>query len=145
MSASLGATASRARRLLVGGLLGALAAGAAAVVGCGVADGAPGAAVAGGAVVAVVAFFALGQAVQVWCADLDPRLVLVAALTSYVVRVGALGGLVLGVLAQPGPWTAHRPAALGAALAAVAGWLAGEIWVYARLRIPVYDESDPND
>ena len=145
MSGPLSASASRARRLLVGGLLGAVVVGAvAAVVGWFV-GGREGALVAGGAVVAVTAFFALGQAVQVWCADLDARTVLVAALASYVVRVGALGGLVFGVLAQPGPWTTQRPVAVGAMIATLVGWLAGEIWVYAHLRIPVYDEPDRDD
>ena len=139
---SASANASRARRLLVGGLLGGAAVGAASVAVSAVARGGTGALVACGAAVAVIMFFALGQAVQVWCADFAAPMILVAALLSYLVRVGALGLLMGVVLAAPGPWTAQRPAAVATMIATLAGWLAGEIWAYARLRIPVYDATD---
>ena len=141
MSPALSANASRARQLLVGGLLAGLAVGIGAVAVSWIIAGRTAALAAGCAVLIVVAFFALGQAVQVWCADFDAMVVLMLAMVSYVVRVAAIGFLVLGVLNQPGPWSEHRIWVLGVAIATVAGWLAGEIWAYTRLRIPVFGET----
>ena len=141
MSHPLSVNASRVRQLLVGGLLAGMAVGIGAVSVSWFVAGRSAALVVACVVAVVVAFFALGQAVQLWCADQDPTVVLVVALLSYVARVVAIGFLVLGVLSQPGPWSDHRPWVLGASLATVAGWLAGEIWAYSRLRIPVFGET----
>ena len=36
--------------------------------------------------------------------------------------------------------------AVGAVFGGVIGWLAAEVWVFSRLRIPVFDEmDDPSD
>lgn len=93
--------------------------------------------VAGGAT--VVAFFALGQLVQVLTAEADTIVVMVAALASYAVRAGGLAVVLL--LAQP---LASGPGAVALAptmIAVVVGWLATEIWTFTRLRVPVFDEA----
>jgi len=137
----------RARRLLAGGAVG----GHLALLTCvgvflvtgGVAGGAS-AAVAG---VLTIAFYTIGQAVQVLVADADPRRVLVASLASYIGRVAALGALLGLALANQSRLAVMDPTAVVVTtIAVVIGWLAAEVWVFSRLRIPVFDEmDDPSD
>lgn len=132
----------RARTLLVGGLVGGHLAWLACVVGFGVAAG-PGAALSAavGGVLAL-AFFTIGQAVQVRMADADPRRLLFASLISYAVRIGALGGLLMVALANRDRLAGLDATAVAAGtIAVVVGWLIGEIRAFSRLRIPVFDES----
>lgn len=137
----------RARRLLAGGAVG----GHLALLTCvgvflvtgGVAGGAS-AAVAG---VLTIAFYTIGQAVQVLVADADPRRVLVASLASYIGRVAALGALLGLALANQSRLAVMDPTAVVVTtIAVVIGWLAAEVWVFSHLRIPVFDEmDDPSD
>lgn len=92
---------------------------------------------------AVLAFFGLGQAVQVWVADADPQIVMIAALGSYVFRVG-LPTLVLILLARdPSRFAGmNRVAIAVTAIVVVLGWLTAEIWTFSRLRIPVFDPPE---
>jgi hypothetical protein len=143
MAERTGASANvqRARRLLAGGAAG----GHAALLTCvgiflvaGGRNAALSAAVAG---VVTIAFFTIGQAVQVVVADAPARRVLVASLASYLLRVTALGGLLMLALASADriAWLEPLPVAV-TTIAVVVGWLALELWTYSRLRIPVYDE-----
>lgn len=137
----------RARKLLLGGLVGGHLAWLVAIVALGLGGGARGAVSAALGGVLVIAFFTIGQAVQVRVADADPRRVLFVSLVSYAVRIGALGGL-LGVALANRERLAGLDAtavALGTILVVV-GWLAGEIRVFVTLRIPVFDEfANPPD
>ena len=137
------ANSARARRLLAGGLLGGHLGGFLVSAGFWLAVGqAAGASAAVGAVV-TLAFFTIGQAVQVAVADADPRLVLVASLGSYVVRVSVLGLLLVLALRHASRFSAvDSVAVVAATIVVVVTWLAGEFRVYARLRIPVYDDPD---
>lgn len=132
--------AARATRLLVGGLVGGHGGLALSVVVSLIVAGAGAAvsAVLGAAL--VIAFFSIGQAVQIIVADRRPSQVLMAALASYAVRVAALGGLLLAYLNNTERFSTLVPGAfLAAVIVTVLGWLGGEIWTFTRLRIPVFD------
>lgn len=140
-------TALRARRLLAGGAAGGHAALLVCVVVFGITGGVPGAVSAALAGVLTIAFFTIGQAVQVLVADADPRRVLLAALLSYAGRIGALGVLLVVALANRERLSGMDPTAVAVStIAVVVGWLAAEIWVFSRLRIPVFDQTErPSD
>jgi hypothetical protein len=138
-----GANQLRARRLLLGGLAGGHLTAVVAVVACWVAGGLlAGVSAALGAFV-TLAFFTIGQGVQVLVAEAPPKQVLLAALASYGVRVSALGLLLMLALAHPERLGALQPVPVViGTIAVVVGWLAGEIRVHSRLRIPVFDSND---
>lgn len=137
----------RARRLLAGGATGGHFVLIACVVIFGLAGGSAGAISAALAGVLTVAFFTIGQAVQVLVADADPRTVLFAALVSYVARVGGLGALLALALANADRLQAMNTTAVAVTtIVVVLGWLGAEIWVFAHLRFPVFDETErPSD
>jgi ATP synthase protein I len=109
----------------------------------GFAGGAAGAVSAALAGILTIAFFTIGQAVQVLVADADPRTVLFASLVSYIARVGGLGALLAVALANADRFTAMNTTAVAVTtIAVVLGWLATEIWVFSRLRLPVFDETE---
>jgi hypothetical protein len=113
------------------------------VVAFGFAGGVRGAVSAALAGILTVAFFTIGQAVQVLVADSDPRTVLFASLVSYVARVGGLGALLALALANADRFKAMNTTAVAVTtIAVVLGWLAAEIWVFSRLRLPVFDETE---
>jgi hypothetical protein len=133
----------RARRLLAGGAVGGHLSVVVCVIVFGWAGGAAGAVSAALAGILTIVFFTVGQAVQVLVADADPRRVLLAALVSYVARIGALGGLLAVALANRERLAGmDTTAVVVSTVAAVVGWLAGEILVFSRLRIPVFDETE---
>ncbi len=131
----------RARRLLAGGALGghlALLIMVAIFAGAGGAAGALSAAVAG---ILTIAFFTIGQAVQVLAADAPPKKVMIVSLASYGGRVTALGLLLMLALDNAERIALMDPVAVVLTTTVVVfGWLGAEFWVYSRLRIPVYDE-----
>lgn len=137
----------RARRLLVGGVIGghlaALLSVGAFLVARGTAAGVS-AAIAG---VVVLAFFTIGQAVQVMVADAPAKRVMFAALASYAIRVSLLGIVLILVLDNAERFGQMDPTAVVATtIGVVIGWLAGVFRVYSRLRFPIYDstESSPS-
>lgn len=137
---TLSPLAQRATRLLIGGFIGGHSGLAVSVVVALIAAGGAGAISALIGAALVIAFFAIGQAVQIVVADRRPSHVLMAALASYTVRVAALGALLLAYLNHVDRFTMLVPAAfLAAVIVTVVGWLAGEIWTFTRLRIPVFD------
>ncbi len=136
---TLSDNARRARRLLAGGVVGAAVVGVVGTIIAFVVGGPAAGLTALAAALIALVFFSAGQAVQIACADLPPSWVLVASLVSYLVRIGVLA-LALGVgMARAAEWGVVPVALAGQMVASVIGWLAGEIWSYARLRIPVYD------
>ncbi|MVA76050.1 hypothetical protein GC722_08440 [Auraticoccus sp. F435] len=134
--------AGRARRLLVGGMLGAHALALPVVVGAAVLDGARGAVSALSGLALVVVFQVLGQATQIRFAGADPRVLMRASLVSYALRTAGLGLLLLGWVNLPAESVARiNPTAVAvAAAAAVLGWMLNLVRTYSKLRIPVYDE-----
>lgn len=134
-------SAIRARRLLAGGLLGAHMVALVCVGVFMVRDGLPGLASSGLAAAMVVLFYTIGQAVQVRMADAPATAVFRASVGSYIIRVTALAGL-LALYLRFADGTSRLLAVPLAvtAIATVIGWLAGEIVVYSRLRIPNFDE-----
>ncbi len=94
---------------------------------------------------AVLAFFGIGQLVQVWVADAAPQVVLTAALGSYVFRVGLPAIALIAISSDPARLAGmDRVAVAVTAIVVVLGWLAAEIWTFTRLRIPVFDPP-PDD
>lgn len=142
------ANTHRAQRLLFSGLIAAHLAGALCVLGFLLFRGTWGGIWAAVAMGVVIAFFAIGQGVQVAVAESRPSVVLFAALTSYVVRVLALAGLLGFAVTDPGSLASlDRLAIMTTTLVVVAAWLGGEFVAFRRLRIPVYDTEyqPPNE
>ena len=131
----------RAQRLLIGGLVGGHAVLIVAVVAFWVAQGRLAAFSAAIGGVLTIVFFTIGQAVQVMLAEASPKVVLVGALASFLARVVGLGLLLVLALEHAERLAWFAPVAFAiSTIAVVVGWLAAEIWVFSRLRIPVFDE-----
>jgi fumarate reductase subunit D len=130
----------RARKLLQAGLVGGHAAGICCVGVFGVGLGLPGGASAAIFAAVTLLFFTIGQAVQIIVADADPRVVLVASVSSYIGRVSVLGLVLLFALNNMDSLTFIRPVAVVVTVfTVVVGWLGAEFWAYSKLRIPVFD------
>ena len=131
----------RAQQLLQAGLVGGHVA-ALTIVGLFLALSGPNAAAttAIGAVV-TIAFYTIALAVQMAVADASPKVVLFAWFASYVTRVSLLGVGLAAVLANAERWAWLDPVALFVSVVGtVLGWLACELFVYSRMRVPVYDD-----
>jgi hypothetical protein len=135
----------RARKLLVGGLVGGVTAAVASMVGFGLGKGLPGLASAALASVMVLFFYSAGQLVMVRFADAGARLLLSVALASYTGRVVVLG-LVLLLYARFSDHFSIVPMVVFlSTIAVVVGWLVVEVIVFSRLRISVYDTDEDAD
>ncbi len=130
----------RAMRLFVGGLVGwHISLVPAGLVGA-LLDGVTGllSALIGAAL--AVAYYAIGQGVQMQYADAPPRTIRAASVASYVVRVGLLGLLLYGSLTWPAVTAALDTRGLFAGIVSgVVGWLVGLVVVFRRLRVPTFD------
>ena len=136
-------SARRARTLLAGGAVGGIVTMVATVLGFWVGRGAAAALSAAFFGLLTIAFFTIGQAIQVLVADAAPGTVMFAALASYGVRVTALGLLLMVSLGDAGLFGWLDPAAVVVTtVTVVLGWLVVEVWVFTRLRIPTYDEPE---
>lgn len=124
--------------------MGAHAAAAVVITGLLWARGAQAAVSAAVAAAVVLLFFVIGHAVQLRYASATPQHLLVASLASYALRVVALGGLLAVALEHPDLPLDARAIGFGA-IAAVLGWVAGEIVAFRRLRVPVFDPPAPQD
>ncbi len=131
----------RAWRLLRGGLLGLLVAAVPTLALCWLLAGPAGLAAGAAAAGVVLAFFALGQALQLAVADASPRIALFVALASYALRVLLLGVLLSAALSAPVRGGLPAGALLGSTLTATLGWITGEVIAFTRLRIPVFDST----
>ncbi|ADB34070.1 hypothetical protein Kfla_5054 [Kribbella flavida DSM 17836] len=70
----------------------------------------------------------------------SPTAQLGIAMASYTGRIAIFGGLLALALNSEGLAANVDLTALGiTALVVVMGWMAGEIWAWSRLRIPIYD------
>ncbi|WP_051208599.1 hypothetical protein [Propionicicella superfundia] len=139
-----GELTDRARRLLRAGIAGAHIVALVCVVGFALGGGMGPAVTAAVSAVLVIAFFTIGQAVQIRVAERPPKVVLVAALASYTARVTLLGAVLWLVLAQRDRfgWI-DPPAAIVTTVLVVHGWLLAEFRAYRRLRIPAFDTPRP--
>lgn len=137
----MSAQRQRTWRLLRGGLLGLAVAAVPTLALCWLFAGPAALATGAGAAGVVLAFFALGQSLQLFVADASPRIVLVVALASYALRVVLLGVLLSAALNAPAPSSLHAGSLLAATLAATLGWITGEVIAFTRLRIPVFDST----
>lgn len=130
----------RARRLLVGGLVGGVAAAVLSLIVFTVLDGTRGLASAGLAAVMVLFFYGVGQLVMVAFADAGARTLLAVSMASYTGRVVVLGLVLLVYNKNTDAFPALWPMAIFlTTVAVVVGWIVVEVWVFNRLRIGVYD------
>jgi ATP synthase protein I len=70
----------------------------------------------------------------------SPTMQLAIAMASYTGRIAVFGGLLAVALNSDSLAANVNLTALGlTTLVVVMGWMAGEIWAWSRLRIPIYD------
>lgn len=144
-TASISPDRRRAQQLLIGGAIGGHVGAAVATVAFFLVRGPDAGFSCLIAAVVALAFYVVGQAVQVQVADAPPARVLTAALVSYGVRVSALGGLLALALTQGDRLSRmDSTAVVVGALAVVVCWLAAEIVTFSRLRFPVFEGGTPN-
>jgi hypothetical protein len=130
----------RARKLLVGGLVGGVAAALLSLVLFTVLDGTRGLASAGLAAAMVLFFYGVGQLVMVAFADAGARTLLAVSMASYTARVVVLGLVLLLYNKNTEAFPALWPMAIFlTTVAVVVGWIVAEVWVFNRLRIGAYD------
>jgi hypothetical protein len=69
-----------------------------------------------------------------------PTMQLAVAMASYTGRIAVFGGLLAVALSSEGLARHVNLTVLGiCAMVVVMGWMAGEIWAWSRLRVPIYD------
>ena len=130
----------RARKLLLGGAVGGLAATALCLAGFTLGYGGSGPVSAALAAAMVLFFYGLGQYVMVLFADAGARTLLTVSLCSYTTRVVVLGLVLVLYNRYHQSWPTLVPMAIFVTtIAVVAGWLIVEVFVFSRLRIGVYD------
>lgn len=70
----------------------------------------------------------------------SPTMQLAVAMASYTGRIAIFGGLLAVALNSDSLAANVNLTALGiSAMVVVMGWMAGEIWAWSRLRVPIYD------
>jgi len=70
----------------------------------------------------------------------SPTMQLAVAMASYTGRIAIFGGLLALALSSDSLARHVNLTVLGlVAMVVVMGWMAGEIWAWSRLRIPIYD------
>ncbi|GAA1551070.1 hypothetical protein GCM10009789_01020 [Kribbella sancticallisti] len=70
----------------------------------------------------------------------SPTMQLAVAMASYTGRIAVFGGLLALSLSSDSLAENVNLTALGlSAMVVVMGWMAGEIWAWSRLRVPIYD------
>ena len=70
----------------------------------------------------------------------SPTMQLAVAMASYTGRIAVFGGLLAVALSSDSLDKHVNLTVLGlVAMVVVMGWMAGEIWAWSRLRVPIYD------
>ena len=88
----------------------------------------------------VVVFSGAGLLVLHLSRRSSPTMQLALAMTSYTGRIAIFGGLLAIALNSDSLAANVNLTALGvSAVAVVMGWMAGEIWAWSHLRVPIYD------
>jgi ATP synthase protein I len=134
------ATRHPALAMLRGALVAAVVVGVNATAIATVADGAQGLLGALLGLLMVIVFSGLGLLLLHASRRTNPTTQLAVALGSYTGRVALFGALLAVALGSDSLERNVNLTALGiTALVVVMGWMAGEIWAWSRLRIPIYD------
>ena len=130
----------RARKLLLGGAVGGVAAAVLSIGVMGATYGRSGVVSALLAAAMVLFFYGVGQLVMVRFADAGARTLLVVSMTSYTARIVILGVVLLVYSRNAERWSIVTPMAIFiTTIAVVAGWLIVEVVVFSRLRIGAFD------
>src|SRR5215207_1290478 len=130
----------RARKLLVGGAIGGLAATLFCLIGFTLGYGASGLISAALAAAMVLFFYGVGQYVMVLFADAGARTLLAVSMCSYTTRVVLIGLVLVLYNRYYESWPTLVPMVIFVTtIVVVVGWLAVEILVFSRLRIGAYD------
>ena len=130
----------RARKLLLGGAIGGVAASLLCLVGFTIAYGMPGLASSALAAIMVLFFYGVGQYVMVLFADAGARTLLAVSMCSYTTRVVLIGLVLVLYNRYYESWPTLVPMVIFVTtIVVVVGWLAVEIFVFSRLRIGAYD------
>jgi hypothetical protein len=130
----------RARKLLLGGLVGGLFGTVASLIIFGSIAGSRGALSAALGSGLVLVFYTVGQLVMVLFADAGARTLMAVSMASYTGRVVVLGLVLLSYSKNRDSWPILMPLGVFvSAIVVVVGWLAVERFVFSRLRIGVYD------
>jgi hypothetical protein len=130
----------RARKLLLGGAIGGVAASLLCLAGFTIGYGVPGLASAALAAAMVLFFYGAGQYVMVLFADAGARTLLAVSMCSYTTRVVLIGLVLVLYNRYYESWPTLVPMVIFVTtMVVVVGWLAVEIFVFSRLRIGVYD------
>jgi hypothetical protein len=130
----------RARKLLVGGAVGGVAATVLCLIGFTIGYGTSGLISAALAAAMVLFFYGVGQYVMVLFADAGARTLLMVSMCSYTGRVVVLGLVLVLYNGHRETWPTLVPMAIFVTtIIVVAGWLIVEVFVFSRLRIGVYD------
>lgn len=134
------AATTRARQMMVGGLVGGHAVGL-GILGLALAVGGPDAALTAAlGFAAVVIFYAIGQSLEVIASELDLYQGFGLVMVSYAVRVIGIAAGLWFILGHP----AVAPHVRGGWLllsvtGTVVAWVAGVVIVASRQHVPVYD------
>lgn len=73
----------------------------------------------------------------------SPTMQLAMAMASYTGRIAVFGGLLAVALSSDSLAEHVNLTVLGiVALVVIMGWMAGEIWAWSRLRVPIYNLDD---
>jgi hypothetical protein len=130
----------RARKLLLGGLTGGVAASLVCLLAFASRYGLVGLQSAALAAAMVLFFYAAGQLVMVMFADAGAQTLLAVSMASYTTRVVLLGLVLLLYSNNRAAWPNLVPMAIFlTTMAVVVGWLVVEVLVFTRLRIGHYD------
>jgi ATP synthase protein I len=134
------ATRNPALAMLRGALVAAVVVGVNAAAVAAIASGLDGLWGALLGVLTVVLFSGLGLLALHLSRRTSPTTQLAVALASYTGRIGVFGLLLALALGSESLERTVDLTALGlTALVVVMGWMAGEIWAWSHLRIPIYD------
>lgn len=134
------ATKHPALAMLRGALIAALVVGVNAAAVSTVAAGVPGLLGALLGLLTVVVFSGAGLLALHLSRKTSPTMQLAVAMASYTGRIAVFGGLLALALNSDGLAKHVNLTVLGlVAMVVVMGWMAGEIWAWSRLRVPIYD------
>ncbi|TCC21752.1 hypothetical protein [Kribbella speibonae] len=134
------ATKHPALAMLRGALVAALVVGVNAAAVSTVAAGVPGLLGALLGMLTVVVFSGAGLLALHLSRKTSPTVQLAVAMASYTGRIAIFGGLLALALNSDGLARHVNLTVLGlVAMVVVMGWMAGEIWAWSRLRVPIYD------
>jgi hypothetical protein len=88
----------------------------------------------------VIVFSGLGLFALHLSRHTSPQMQLAMAMASYTGRIAIFGGLLALAISSESLASHVNLTVLGiVAMVVVLGWMAGEMWAWSRLRVPIYD------